>query len=194
MGIRAFQEDDITVAGQMAYEVWSYELGGIRPELNRFIHEYLVRYYDINRRLSFSVVSDGLDAFLLAGYKTDRNSYDDWFSQKLSLFSAKERKIIQEYKNYLTRNGDAVRKFMGERDVQMGLFMSRVGGAGKMLLNNLEQVCRRNNIENLFLWADVTCNVPYYEKNGFTILDRFENNASLEAGRLDTYVFRKVLD
>ena len=83
---------------------------------------------------------------------------------------------------------------MGENDVQMGLFMSRVSGTGRMLLDNLERICRKNGVGNLFLWADVTCNVPYYEKNGFTVVDRFENDVSLDTGCLDTYVFRKKLD
>lgn len=194
MGIRAFQESDIEAAGQMAHDIWAHELEGTRPELNRFIHEYLVRYYDVNRHLSFSVVDDGLDAFLLAGLKADRSGCDGWFCRKLSFFPDKEKKIAQEYRNYLTRNGDAVKKFMGENDVQMGLFMSRVSGTGRMLLDNLERICRKNGVENLFLWADVTCNVPYYEKNGFIVVDRFENDVSLDTGCLDTYVFRKKLD
>lgn len=194
MGIRTFQEDDIEIAGKMACDVWSFELDGVRPELNRFVHEYLVRYYDVNRRLSFCNVSDELDAFLLAGFKTDRSECDIWFERNLSFFSDDEKKIIQEYRNYLSGNGNAVKRFMGECDVQMGLFISRVSGTGRMLLENLEQVGRENGVGNLFLWADVTCNVPYYEKNGFTIVDRFENDVSLDAGCLDTYIFRKKLD
>ena len=93
MGIRAFQESDIEAAGQMAHDIWAYELEGTRPELNRFIHEYLVRYYDVNRHSSFSVVDDGLDAFLLAGLKADRSGCDDWFCRKLSFFPDKEKRL-----------------------------------------------------------------------------------------------------
>ena len=56
MLIRKFQETDVHAAGQMAYDTWSYELDGVGNDLNRFIHEYMVRYYDTNRQYSFSLV------------------------------------------------------------------------------------------------------------------------------------------
>lgn len=194
MGIRAFRAEDIEEAGQMAYDVWSYELGGADPALNRFIHEYLVRYYDVNRRYSFSIATERLAAFLLAGFKKDKNDCDRWFERGLSFFSPEKRKIAQEYRSYLDRNGNAVKKIMGECDVQMGLFMSRVGGTGRMLLQNLESICRKSGVGNLFLWADATCNVQYYGKNGFEILERFENNAFSDAACLETCIFKKRLN
>ena len=194
MGIRAFREKDIGEAGQMACDVWSGELSGIRTELNRFIHEYLVRYYDVNRRYSYSVAGDSLDAFLLAGFKRDRSDCDKWFYGELSLFSEAEKEIALHYRNYLGKNGEAVKKFMGERDIQMGLFMSRASGTGRLLLDNLEDVCRRNDVRNLFLWADATCNVSYYERNGFDMVERFENDSLPDTGCLDTCIFRTSLN
>ncbi len=194
MGIRQFTEQDIVPAGQMAYDVWSYELDGVGDAFNRFIHEYLVRYYDVNRHYSWCVDEGGLDAFLLAGCKTDVGSCDTWFSHGLSGFSREERKIALQYRDYLARNSHAVRRFMTGNDIQMGLFMSRVSGTGRRLLDNLEQLCRKDGISNLYLWADATCHVSYYEKNGFEMMARFENGMLSDKPPLDTCVFRKRLN
>ena len=83
---------------------------------------------------------------------------------------------------------------MTENDVQMGLFMSRVSGTGRQLLDNLERMCRKDGIDNLYLWADATCNVSYYEKNGFEMMARFENGMLSDKPALDTCVFRKRLN
>ena len=194
MGIRQFTEQDIVSAGQMAYDTWSYELDGVGDAFNRFIHEYLVRYYDVNRRYSWCVAGDGLDAFLLAGCKADVSHCDDWFSHGLSGFSRQEREIALQYRDYLARNSHAVRRFMTGNDVQMGLFMSRVSGTGRQLLDNLERLCREDGVGSLYLWADATCNVSYYGKNGFEMMARFENGMLSDKPALDTCVFKKRLN
>ena len=76
----------------------------------------------------------------------------------------------------------------------MNLFMSRGEGTGRKLLTSFEQLCRKNAIENIFLWADVTCHYSWYEKNGFEILERFNNRTSVDIGYLDTYIFKKSLN
>lgn len=194
MLIRKFQETDVPAAGQMAYDTWSYELDGVGPELNRFIHEYMVRYYDTNRHYSFSLVNQSLDAFLLAGFKTDQATCKDWFDKTLSRFSSEEKELALEYRDYLSRNGCAVKKYMKEGDIMMNLFMSNGGGTGRKLLTRFEELCRKNAVENIYLWADVTCHYSYYEKNGFEIMERFENRTSVDIGLLDTYIFRKSLN
>lgn len=192
--IRKFQEKDIRAAGQMAYDTWSYELDGVGHDLNRFIHEYMVRYYDTNRHYSFSMGDESLKAFLLAGFKTDQAGCKGWFENTLSHFSPEEKAVALEYRDYLSRNGSAVKKYMKGNDIMMGLFMSKGGGTGRKLLTCFEQLCRKNAVENIFLWADVTCHYSWYEKNGFGIMERFENRTSVDIGCLDTYIFRKSLN
>lgn len=194
MLIRKFQENDIGAAGQMAYDTWSYELEGAGKDLNRFIHEYMVRYYDTNRKYSFSLVDQSLNAFLLAGFKTDPVPCQSWFDKSLSRFAPEEKNVALEYQDYLSRNGEAVKRFMKDGDIMMGLFMSKGGGTGRKLLNSFETQCQKNDVENIFLWADVTCHHSWYEQNGFTILERYENRASVDIGCLDTYIFRKRLN
>ena len=194
MLIRKFQETDVHAAGQMAYDTWSYELDGVGNDLNRFIHEYMVRYYDTNRQYSFSLVDQSLNAFLLAGFKTDRAVCESWFDNMLSRFSSEEQEVALGYREYLSRNGTAVKKYMKDGDIMMNLFMSRGEGTGRKLLTSFEQLCRKNAIENVFLWADVTCHYSWYEKNGFEILERFNNRTSVDIGYLDTYLFKKSLN
>ncbi len=194
MLIRKFQQTDVPAAGQMAFDAWSYELDGVGHDLNRFIHEYMVRYYDTNRQYSFSLVDESLNAFLLAGFKTDSAACKSWFESTLSRFLPEEKQIALEYRDYLSRNGSAVKKYMKDGDIMMNLFMSKGGGTGRKLLTRFEECCRKNDIENVFLWADVTCHYSWYEKNGFEILERFENKTSVDIGCLDTFIFRKSLN
>ncbi|WP_288637924.1 hypothetical protein [uncultured Oxalobacter sp.] len=194
MLIRKFQETDVHAAGQMAYDTWSYELNGVGHDLNRFIHEYMVRYYDTNRQYSFSLVDQSLNAFLLAGFKTDQAGCNKWFENTLSRFLPEEKEVALEYRDYLSRNGSAVKKYMKDGDIMMNLFMSKGGGTGRRLLTSFEALCRKNAVENIFLWADVTCNYSYYEKNGFEILERFGNRTPVDIGCLDTYIFKKRLN
>ncbi len=194
MSIRKFQEEDLKPAGQMAFDAWAYELDGVGQDLNRFIHEFMVRYYDTNRQYSFSMGDKSLDAFLLAGFKSDPSGCRVWFENTLSRFSSREKKIALDYRDYLSRNGSAVKKYMKDRDIMMGLFMSKGGGTGRKILTRFEELCRKNGIGNIFLWADVTCHYSYYEQNGFQIMERFENRASVDIGCLDTYIFKKCLN
>ena len=96
MLIRKFQETDVHAAGQMAYDTWSYELNGVGHDLNRFIHEYMVRYYDTNRQYSFSLLDQSLNAFLLAGFKTDQAGCNKWFENTLSRFLPEEKEVALE--------------------------------------------------------------------------------------------------
>lgn len=194
MLIRKFLETDVHAAGQMAYDTWSYELDGVGHDLNRFIHEYMVRYYHTNRQYSFSLVDQSLNAFLLAGFKTDQAACKSWFENTLSRFLPEEKEVALKYREYLFRNGSAVKKYMKDRDIMMNLFMSRGGGTGRKLLTGFEQLCRKNAVENVFLWADVTCHYSWYEKNGFEVLEQFENKTPVDIGCLDTYIFKKCLN
>ena len=66
--------------------------------------------------------------------------------------------------------------------------MSRVSGTGRRLLDDLEQLCRKDGISNLYLWADATCHVSYYEKNGFEMMARFENGMLSDKPALDVCI------
>lgn len=113
MEVRHFENADIQEAGEMVYDYWSGELPDSGESIKRVIYEYMVRYYDRNRHLSFSITDNGrLKGFLLAFRKDDSTNSMDWLSSELIKFSTPEQELALEYHLYYQRNGAKMKEQM----------------------------------------------------------------------------------
>lgn len=174
MIIRQFEDIDIIQAPQLAKLTWGDFYIHESDELQSFIYNFMVEYYDLNRRFSFSIIENNLIGFLLAFCRTDFYNQNG-FAERLKLLKDKnEQKIAQDLFNYLETCGREVKNVMTDDDIFLGLFVSIQKGCGKQLLLKLVEACKKNNKNKIYLWTDTTCDYEYYEKNNFTLLKETE--------------------
>lgn len=174
MIIKQFEDNDIERASQLAKLTWGDFYTQESIELQRFIYNFMVQYYDLNREYSFSIVEDELKGFLLAFCKTDFYNLNG-FEKRLKLLKDKnEQKIALDLFNYLETCGKEVKNIMTDDDIFLGLFVSIQKGCGKKLLLKLVETCKENSKNNIYLWTDTTCDYEYYKKNNFTLLKEVE--------------------
>lgn len=192
MEVRHFEDKDIKEAGRLAYEYWSGELPDNGEAIKRVIYEYMVRYYDRNRNFSFSITDDGeLKGFILAFQKNDYTNCMDWLSSEMVKFSIPEQKLALDYDSYYQYNGTKTKEFIEINDMIVGLFVSNQRGYGKKLLTKLLDTCKQKNIQNLYLWTDMSCNYNYYYCNNFEEVTRFMTTHLFGGERLEMIIFKK---
>ncbi len=192
MVIKNFENLDIEDASKVAHLVWGDLYSHESYELQKLIYDFMVSYYDLNREFSFSVRDEDFKGFLLASLKNDTNNSRKLFEKKvLELASEEEQKIALELLNYLDSCGQEVKNIMKEDDVVLNLFISRQKGCGKLLLAKLNDVCQAQNIKNIYLWTDTTCDYDYYKKNSFDIIK--ETNVIVNSRNIKTIIYKKVV-
>lgn len=194
MRVRNFCDQDIIQATSMSLAAWHDEMPDEHEAFKQFIYEYIVRYYDINRRFSFSYANanDEAEAVLLSGFKHDAGNSSQWFEKESRRFSTRERQIALKYKQYLDHNGRITKSHANRSDLLLNLFISRQKGGGKALLQHLDNICRQCGLRNLYLWSDATCNLAYYAHNGFRKVAQFYNRILLEEP-LNTIIYKKTV-
>ena len=193
MIIRNFEDKDIELASKITHLVWGDLYTNESEELQKLIYDFMIVYYDLNRKYSFSVLNEDLKAFLLSGLKNDKNNSQETYKQKiLKLSDEKEQKIAMELLEYLEYCGQEVKSLMNDNDVMLNLFISRQKGCGKFLLEKLSDICRADNIKNIYLWTDTTCDYSYYKKNSFDIVK--ETSRIVNSKNIKTIIYRKILN
>lgn len=192
MIIRNFKNEDISLASNISKLTWGDFYTHESQELQNLIYEFMVAYYDLNRDFSFSAIEDGFKGFLFASYKNDKNnSYNKLQENIKNLHSEKETQTAVELFNYLESCGKEVKSLMNDDDIMLGLFVSIQKGCGKLLLSKLVETCQENNIKNIYLWSDTTCDYDYYQKNNFVNIK--EINSIVNKKPITTIIYRKEL-
>lgn len=193
MIIRNFEDKDIEQASKIAYLVWGDLYTSESQELQKLIYDFMIEYYDLNRKYSFSICDKDFKAFLLAGLKNDiNNSQKDYRHKILKLRNEKEQKIAFELLEYLEHCGQEVKTIMSDDDIMLNLFISCQKGCGKLLLEKLSAVCKSHNIKNIYLWTDTTCDYSYYKKNSFDIIK--ETSTIVNSKNIKTIIYKKTLN
>ena len=100
MAVRKFKSIDILEACKLAKLTWGDFYAKESISLQNFIYSFMVEYYDLNRKYSFSITDEELKAFLLAF--TPQDSYKGSnFEDKIKLLTNKEQKTAIELFKYL---------------------------------------------------------------------------------------------
>ena len=133
MVIRNFLDIDIEQASKLAKLTWGDFYTEESDELQRFIYDFMVQYYDLNREYSFSIVEDDLKGFLLGVTKKDSYKSLNFKEKVKALKSEQERKIAFDLFNYLEMCGNEVKNIINDDDIILGLFVSIKKGCGKLV-------------------------------------------------------------
>jgi len=175
MYIRKFADSDIFQASKLAKLTWGDFYTHESEELQNLIYSFMVEYYDLNREYSFSIIEDGLKGFLLAFRKKDIYRPVGFTDKVKTLKYENEQKIAFDLFNYLETCGNELKNLINDDDIILGLFVSIQKGGGKRLLSKLTETCKENNMKNIYLWTDTTCDYEYYRKNNFILLKEIES-------------------
>ncbi len=193
MLIRNFQDSDIKEASNLSQLTWGDFYTNQSVELQTLIYSFMVEYYDLNRKYSFSIVDENnLKAYLLAFTKTDNSKKLVEYKNKVQLLESKqEQQIVLELFDYLEACGKSLKEIIDENYVILGLFVSTQKGCGRMLLTELVKACIENGISKICLWTDTTCNYDYYKKNNFILKKEVET--FINGKTIKTLIYEKQI-
>lgn len=192
--LRDFSCGDLPGAGEIALRLWGSETDFIPASMLRDLYEYLVRFYYVpDSPLSCAVTCSGeLCAFMLAATEKHSSCHaDEWILKRIS--SPEEKKVFEIYKAYLEANQKAEEKELRSHEAMVLLLASIRPGCGKLLMEELNRRCLKQDIRSILLWTDDTCNVQWYERNHFAEVSHFAATPSLPGQNLNTYLYRKEL-
>lgn len=192
MNINYFENSNIAEAKKLTKFVWGDFFEEETAEVQELIYDFTFEYYDINREYSFCVVDNKLEAFLSAYQKSNKNDVIPRFSQKIKNLNKSDKKTALEIYNLVELCTKEINMLMTEDDIILGLLVSRKKGYGKELLNRLKQTCLRNNLKNLYLWSDSTCDYDYYLNNNFDLVKNFEY--IIKNKKINVFVFKKEIN
>lgn len=192
MDIRNFENNDINDACVLAKLTWGDFYTQESNELQNFIYSFMVKYYDLNRKFSFSAIAEEkLKGFILAFTKDDKYNSESFKNEVLELKDKAEQKIALDLFDYLETCGKETKNIMNNDDIMLGLFVSIQKGCGKALLAELNQTCKANGIKNIYLWTDTTCDYEYYRKNKFILHKEFET--FVNSKKITTLIYRNSI-
>lgn len=189
MLIKNFTDSDILQASKLSQLTWGNFYTNESNELQNLIYETMVEYYDINRKYSFSITDTELKGFLLAFKKNDFHKLPNFERKAKALKNKNEQKIAIDLINYLESSENELKEFITDNDIIIGLFVSIKKGCGKLLLSKLNSVCKENNINNIYLWTDTTCDYEYYKKNNFVLEKSIETYINKKT--IETLIYKK---
>ena len=191
MIIRPFMDTDIEDAGLLAMQLWEKELPHVSKEVKYLIYQYLVRYYYYPQSEYCFCAVEGtvLQGILLAYFcNGSENSADEWVNAHIT---NENRSILENYRAYLMGNRVKEHSLAFDHEIILALFATRRKGVGKLLIQALEEKCRKNNVHSMLLWTDETCNISYYRRNRFSQVACIQTFPTLGNLSLTTCFFRK---
>ena len=92
MIVRNFSENDIQEASQISHLVWGDLYTKESDKLQKLIYDFMVKYYVLNRKYSFSMEDDGFKGFILANTKYDKNESINYFKEAAKELDENEAK------------------------------------------------------------------------------------------------------
>lgn len=193
--LQHFTSHDIPTASYLTKLTWGEEMSLDNEALKNVLYEAMVRYYFRSTEFSFKLTDAGqLQGFLLAAPLALRDNSQGWLQQALASFTSSEQDLVYNYLRYLSYNGQRVRALAQGNALLLCLFLSCKAGGGSRLLQKVEAVAQKQDIKNLYLWADATCDYAYYRRRGYSEAGHFQNKILPALGEQETWIYKKNLN
>lgn len=191
MKIDLFKNSNIKEAKVLTELVWGDFFKNDTLEFQKIVFDFTFEYYDLNRNFSFAISDEKLNAFLLSYRKEDKNNKYEEYLDKIKAYNPYEQKKLSEVFDFIDFSSKKVKNLMSENDILIGLFVSIKKGCGSELLKKLNETCLKNNIDNIYLWSDNTCDYQYYIKHNFDLIEEFTYNVNNR--KINTLIFKKAI-
>lgn len=191
MKIDLFKNSNTKEAKILTKLVWGDFFKNDALEFQKIVYDFTFEYYDLNRNFSFAISDEKLNAFLLSYRKKDKNNKYEEYLNKIKNYNQSEQKKLSEIFDFIDFSSKKVKNLMSENDILIGLFVSIKKGCGSKLLKKLSETCLKNNINNVYLWSDNTCDYQYYIKHNFDLIEEF--TYSVNNKKINTLIFKKAI-
>lgn len=187
-GRRKYHEADFARVYQITKDHWENEVP-MSLELANFIYDFLVRYYLYYNEYCYVGLEKGnVAAFLLANLKEETNDSFNYFKENINKLNDNDKKLAYEYYDYINDNHNKVLSYMPKNSIYLGLIASKIHGMGFKMIEYLKGVALKNNVHEIYLWTDETCDYKYYEKLGCILLETYY--ISLYEKKLKTFIYK----
>ena len=105
MIVRKFLDSDIEDASKITHAVWGNLYANNSCDLQKFIYDFTLEYYYLNKKFSFVLYDDILCGLIFASLKTDRNSTIEKYNNKILLLNEKDKQIALNLFEYVENAG-----------------------------------------------------------------------------------------
>ena len=82
MIVENFADKDVEAASKIAHLVWGDLYTHESKKLQKLIYDFMVKYYDLNRKYSFALHNDDFKGFILTNTKFDKNDSLNSFKEE----------------------------------------------------------------------------------------------------------------
>ena len=95
MIVENFADKDVEAASKIAHLVWGDLYIHESKKLQKLIYDFMVKYYDLNRKYSFALHNYDFKGFILTNTKFDRNDSINSFKEEAKSLDEKEQKTTR---------------------------------------------------------------------------------------------------
>lgn len=185
--IRKYENKDFNEINIMTESFWKDEFK-MSKTLQSFIYKFLVKYYLYDNDMTYVYEeNNNVVAFMLAHQNNENNRAMNYFNDNVIKLSENDQFFAKKYLEYIEYNHKMVKEIMPDDSIYLGLIASQKKGAGKELINHLIDYSKNNNLGEIYLWTDETCNYKYYEKMGFNLKKSYE--ISFFDKKINTFIY-----
>lgn len=146
----------------------------MRSEYARLYAELILRCNIFENDFRFQMEDErGFCSAAFGTTKGEKNTARSWLDGviKSGDFSDNDIYWFNNCVEYIETNDARLQSHMAETDIQLSLFVSRIKGCGKVVLNEFLRHAKDCGYKRLFLWTDVECDWEYYPAHGFELVE-----------------------
>ena len=199
--LKAFEEKYMNSLVERVLPLWKVE--GESDKFNRLYVEMIVRTNMHKNSLQFEKEEGGFLKAIAFGAEKKNFLENEagyfpgepaWFLQALKKCSSREHEIFTKGRKYLLQMEEKTFSLMTPKDIKLCLFVSLESGWGQKILAETFEIYRHLGYKNVFLWTDSECNVDWYFKKDFKLVNQEEYPPYSKPGKkYMTYIFKKEL-
>ena len=199
MNLEAFDFNNINQVVNRVTDCWG--LQNAPQNIRRLYAEAVVRLDMHDNKMQFQLTNPmlpsqkaSLMAIACSSTKNEKPNADIWWNKIFPMLNSRQQQAFSTCRNYLAMMDQKVYSLMTQTDVKLDLFISTAPGWGKKLLNPVFDFYRQQGFKTVYLWTDCECNVDWYFKNNYQLVNKESYEPFSHNGQeYWTYIFKKAL-
>lgn len=190
--LEKFEEKYIPQIVERVLPLWHVDAA--TEDFNRLYVEMIIRTNMHENNWQFQIAEDEkLYSIAFCANKNDISN-NDWLEKQYQKLNKDGKNSFDFGRKYLLMMEDKTFAYMNNDDIKLCLFVSMQKGYGSKILNEVADFFRDKGYKNIYLWTDGECNVDWYFKNGYQLInEEVYEPFSSEDYKYMTYIFKKPL-
>lgn len=187
-----FDDKNIPKIVERVLPLWNVD--GAPDDFNRLYVEMIIRTNMHENNWQFQITEDEkLCSIAFCAGKKDKSN-NEWLEKQYQKLDNDGKNSFDVGRKYLLMMEDKTFSYMKDDDIKLCLFVSLQKGYGSKILNEVASFFKKQGYKNIYLWTDGECNVDWYFKNGYQLIQEevYEPFSSSDFKYM-TYIFKKEL-